>query len=84
MALVELVALDGADGWSLWRAARLAALADAPDAFPAASAEWAAGGEMLWRERLLDTAALKVVAVPDGVPVGQVRGVIEGGCTRCG
>ncbi len=80
MALVELVALDRADGWSLWRAARLAALADAPEAFPRASAEWADDGEMRWRERLLDTTALKVVAIRDGVPVGLVRGVVEDGC----
>jgi len=38
----------------------------APDAFPGASAEWADGGERRWRERLLDTTALKVVAVRDG------------------
>jgi len=80
VALVELVELDRADGWPLWRAARLAALADAPDAFPRASAEWASGGETRWRERLLDTAALKVVAVRDGAPVGLVRGVVGEGC----
>jgi ribosomal protein S18 acetylase RimI-like enzyme len=80
VALVELVELDRADGWLLWRAARLAALADAPDAFPGASAAWADSGEMRWRERLLDTAALKVVAVRDEVPVGLVRGVVEDGC----
>jgi len=80
VALVELVELDNADGWPLWRAARLAALADAPDAFPLASAEWADGGETRWRERLLDTAALKIVAVRDGLPAGLVRGVIEDGC----
>ena len=80
MALVELVALDRDDCWSLWRAARLAALADAPDAFPGAPAEWAEGGELRWREWLLDTTALKVVAVRDGVPVGLVRGVLEDGC----
>jgi ribosomal protein S18 acetylase RimI-like enzyme len=74
------VDLGSADGWPLWRAARVAALADAPDAFPPASAEWADGGEARWRERLLDTTALKVVAVRDGVPVGLVRGVIEDGC----
>lgn len=79
MALVELLTLDGADGWSLWRAARLAALADAPTAFPGALAEWAGGGETRWRERLLDSTALKVVAVADGVPVGLVRGVAEDG-----
>jgi len=80
VALVELVELDNADGWPLWRAARLAALADAPEAFPPAPAEWADGGETRWRERLLDTTALKVVAVRDGLPVGLVRGVIEDGC----
>ncbi len=80
VALVELLELDRADSWSLWRAARVAALADAPDAFPSASAGWADGGETRWRERLLDTTALKVVAVRDGVPVGLVRGVPEDGC----
>ena len=80
VAVVELVELDRADGWPLWRAARLAALADAPDAFPRASAQWAGGGETQWRERLLDTTALKVVAVKDGAPVGLVRGVVEDGC----
>ena len=80
VAPVELVELDRADGWSLWQAARLAALADTPDAFPRALAEWADGGEMRWREWLLDTTALKVVAVRDGAPVGLVRGVVEDGC----
>ena len=79
VAVVELVELDRADGWPLWRAARLAALADAPAAFPRAS-QWADGGETRWRERLLDTTALKVVAVRDAVPVGLVRGVVEDGC----
>jgi [ribosomal protein S5]-alanine N-acetyltransferase len=80
VALVELVELDHADGWPLWRAARLAALADAPDAFPHALAERADDGEARWRERLLDTTALKVVAVRDGAPVGLVRGGVEDGC----
>ncbi|MEN3263671.1 MAG: hypothetical protein V7646_565, partial [Pseudonocardia sp.] len=29
---------------------------------------------------MLDTTALKVVAVRDGVPAGLVRGVVEDGC----
>jgi hypothetical protein len=45
-------------------------------------AEWADGGETRWRERLLDTTALKVVAVRDGVSAGLVRGVVEDGCAR--
>lgn len=80
MARVELVELDRADGWPLWRAARLAALADAPEAFPGAAAEWGDGGETRWRKRLLDKAALRVVAVRDGIPVGLVRGVAKDGC----
>src|SRR5262249_20216509 len=79
-AVVELAGLGRADGRPLGRTARLAALADAPAAFPRASAQWAGGGETQWRERLLDTSALKVVAVLDGVPVGLVSGVVEGGC----
>ena len=65
--------------WPLWRAARLAALTDAPDAFPGAAAEWPEGGESRWRERLLDPAALKIVAVQQDKPVGLVRGVLADG-----
>jgi GNAT superfamily N-acetyltransferase len=74
-----LVTVRAERDWPLWRAARLAALADAPDAFPRAAAEWANGGERHWRERLLDASALNLVAVADTVPVGLVRGAVEGG-----
>jgi len=78
--LVEIVQLDGVQDWALWRTARLAALGDAPQAFPGAWAQWSDGGEALWRERLLDAAALTVVAVRAGGPVGLVRGVMQGRC----
>jgi ribosomal protein S18 acetylase RimI-like enzyme len=74
-----VVILSGAEDWPLWRAARLAALADSPEAFPMAGVEWAEGGEDRWLERLLDGAALKVVAVADDAPVGLVRGVLDDG-----
>lgn len=79
-----LVRLRQPADWALWRAARLAALTDAPDAFPGAVAEWPEGGEDRWRERLLEPEVLKVVAVheeePWGlVPLGLVRGVLDGG-----
>jgi len=59
----------------------VAALSDSPHAFPGTAAEWARGGEREWRERLLDPAALKIVAVLDGKPVGLVRGALEDGAT---
>jgi ribosomal protein S18 acetylase RimI-like enzyme len=64
VAPVELVELDGAEDWPLWRASRLAALSDSPEAFPFAEAQWARGGEVRWRERLMDAAA---------------RGAVDGG-----
>jgi ribosomal protein S18 acetylase RimI-like enzyme len=73
-----LLSLGGAN-WPHWRAARLAALADSPESFPNAATEWADGGEELWQGRLLDPAALKVVAVgSDRVPVGLVRAEVDG------
>jgi hypothetical protein len=44
---------------------------------PSAAAEWTDGGEDRRRDRLLDPAALKIVAVLDGEPVGLARGVVE-------
>lgn len=72
-----LVRLGADDDWPLWRGLRLAAFADAPEAFVEAPAEWEAGGEAEWRERLLDPEALAVVALEDGVGVGLARGAVE-------
>ena len=75
MDLVDLVQLDGVQDWALWRTARLAALADAPLAFPGAWTQWSDRGEELWQERLLDAAALKVVApFAVGEPAGSRAG----------
>ncbi|WP_136709567.1 GNAT family N-acetyltransferase [Agromyces sp. H66] len=69
----------GEEDWAIWRAARLAALADSVEAFPNAAVNWTGGGEVRWRDRLLDATALKIVAI--GIhedPVGLVRGVLDG------
>ncbi len=72
-----LVRLRTDEDWPLWRELRLAAFADAPEAFVGAPEEWDDGGEAQWRERLLDPAALAIVAMVDGKGVGLARGALE-------
>lgn len=61
------------DEWELWREVRLQALADAPEAFGSPVGEWEMADEQQWRQRLV-SVPFNVVAVVDGVPVGQASG----------
>jgi ribosomal protein S18 acetylase RimI-like enzyme len=67
------------EDWRLWREVRLAALTDAPDAFGSTLAYWSGDGdtERRWRKRLRDVP-LNLVALVDGLPIGQVSGTAVG------
>lgn len=71
--LVADVRTVAPDDGPLWRDVRLSALADAPDAFGARLVEWEAADERRWRQRLEDVP-FNVVAVSDGLPIGQASG----------
>ena len=74
--MVELRAVTPED-WRLWREVRLAALTDAPDAFGSTLSYWSGDGdtELRWRKRL-DDVPLNLVALVDGVPIGQASGMV--------
>ena len=63
------------DDWELWRVVRLQALAGAPEAFSSKLEDWQGAGdrEERWRSRL-QAVGFNVVALVDGVPVGQASG----------
>lgn len=61
------------DEWELWREVRLRALADAPEAFGSSVTDWEIADEHRWRQRLV-SVPFNVVAVVDGVAVGQASG----------
>lgn len=63
------------EDWRLWREVRLAALMDAPEAFGSTLAYWSGDGDVepRWRERLHDVP-LNLVAMDDGVAIGQASG----------
>ena len=63
----------GSDDWRLWKEGRLRALADAPEAFGASFAQWEAADEDRWRQRLTEVP-FNVVAIEDGIVVGQASG----------
>lgn len=71
------------DDWCQWRDVRMRALADAPEAFGSSLAEWAAADERRWRRRL-DDVPFNVIAVSDGLPVGQASGTAadDDGCVE--
>lgn len=66
------------DDWPLWKQVRLGALADAPEAFGASLEHWEAADEQRWRQRL-DDVPYNVVAVEDGIAVGQASGTAPEG-----
>lgn len=76
--MVQLQVL-ASDDWRLWKEARLRALADAPEAFGSSLSHWEVADERRWRQRLTDVP-FNVVAVEDGVAVGQASGTaLDGG-----
>jgi GNAT superfamily N-acetyltransferase len=71
------------DDWIHWRDVRLRALADAPEAFGSSLADWVAADERRWRRRL-DDVPFNVVAVSDGLSIGQASGTAadDDGCVE--
>jgi len=61
------------DDWEVWRRVRLEALAGAPEAFASTLSQWQSAPEDRWRQRL-SAVPFNVVAVVDGMTVGQASG----------